>query len=346
MDGNHAGYCWVHGKNPRNDDVTLVTSHSGTEAHVSYSNISSTRSAPTWFRFFTRMAYKHDDRGVAHDDWSSIIEFNKLLILEWRKDDIERKQYWSAVRNGGVPESWESLNKYKSTLTKKTLFLVPQSRAQSRAPLRAPSCVSDRSIRLRSASIGSDSSVRSTAGPSAPVSSGKRPKGTYGKLLEAVTTVHRKPHNKFQKAERPSKEDSSLTPGLKTLSHQALYYLECFDETKKETYKKDAGVAVSATLNLESDNMERLCGKEFVEKAKAKRTLKVKDSTKLLRDCYLEQLESGLPHLISALPDIRTKWRETPNMTNVLDALEMITPTVWSRRGFRGRYGRLCEVCL
>jgi hypothetical protein len=80
-------------------------------------------------------------------------------------------------------------------------------------------------------------------------------------------------------------------------------------------------VALSATLNTESEDVEMLCGKAFVDEAKAAFTLNVVASTKPIRDCYLDHLKEGLPQLINALPSIREKY---PDASNVLDALEMM----------------------
>jgi len=84
-------------------------------------------------------------------------------------------------------------------------------------------------------------------------------------------------------------------------------------------------VALSNTLNTESEGVESPCGEEFVGKAKAAFTLDVVPSTKPIRDCYPDHLKEGLPHLINALPLIREKFKnEAPHTTNVLDAMDMM----------------------
>jgi len=71
--------------------------------------------------------------------------------------------------------------------------------------------------------------------------------------------------------------------------------------------------------------VESLCGKEFVEKAKAAFTLVVEPSTMPIRKLYLDHLKGGLPQLIDALPLIRQKcMKKDPHKTNVLDALDMM----------------------
>ncbi|KAF9344943.1 hypothetical protein BGX34_005189 [Mortierella sp. NVP85] len=138
--------------------------------------------------------------------------------------------------------------------------------------------------------------------------------------------MHRKDGTATQRPDEAEAEgDSSLIEGRKALFKQALYYLSLYDSQKKLKYKKFAGVALSNTLNTVSENVNSICGEEFVERAKAAFTLDVVPSTKDIRESYLDHLKKGLTHLINDLPLIRKKFKEeAPHMTNVLDALDMI----------------------